>query len=234
MTQEDRMSFIYEYLYGDRNRAFRFLKSRGPLKIYKYQSTLHDFTNPSINKLWISRASEFNDPYDCALLYKDKESTEFKHEMLVGCFSEINNSILMWSHYANNHKGFCVEYDFYSMPPLLPVIYDAYYWGIEGFGKAKSDGTLKVLRKAKEWEYEREWRFFIYNHTHSDNLDIEISEEEKGFLLDGPKPTGVYLGCRAKENSDLSAVIKQYCLKEQIPLYCTKLHPYKFEIVVND
>jgi hypothetical protein len=26
-------------------------------------------------------------------------------------FSECNDSILMWSHYAKDHKGFCVEYD---------------------------------------------------------------------------------------------------------------------------
>lgn len=35
----------------------------------------------------------------------------------VGCFSELDkydefpNQIAMWSHYADNHKGFCIEYD---------------------------------------------------------------------------------------------------------------------------
>jgi hypothetical protein len=29
----------------------------------------------------------------------------------VFCLSEINNSILMWSHYANDHKGFCIEFN---------------------------------------------------------------------------------------------------------------------------
>lgn len=30
----------------------------------------------------------------------------------VACFSENNNSSLMWGHYADGHKGFCLEYDF--------------------------------------------------------------------------------------------------------------------------
>lgn len=39
---------------------------------------------------------------------------ELDHEknIHVACFSETKKSILMWAHYANNHKGFCVEYDF--------------------------------------------------------------------------------------------------------------------------
>lgn len=30
----------------------------------------------------------------------------------IACFSEQNDSTLMWGHYADSHKGFCLEYDF--------------------------------------------------------------------------------------------------------------------------
>lgn len=33
----------------------------------------------------------------------------------ISCFSEKNNSSLMWGHYANGHHGFCLEYDFKSI-----------------------------------------------------------------------------------------------------------------------
>jgi len=33
----------------------------------------------------------------------------------IACFSEKNNSTLMWGHYADSHKGFCLEYDFQSI-----------------------------------------------------------------------------------------------------------------------
>ena len=34
---------------------------------------------------------------------------------LTTCLSETPSSILMWSHYAMNHTGFCVEYDFNNL-----------------------------------------------------------------------------------------------------------------------
>lgn len=35
-------------------------------------------------------------------------------ETHIACFSECCNSSLMWGHYADSHKGFCVEYDFHA------------------------------------------------------------------------------------------------------------------------
>jgi len=103
----------------------------------------------------------------------NKDYLNFK----IACFSTEYNSMLMWSHYANSHKGFCVEYDLlpndkyqdlYSK--LFPVIYcdyisdmtqdmldnyingitDNFMWGIYNKG---------LLRKSTAWKYENEWRF---------------------------------------------------------------------------
>lgn len=49
----------------------------------------------------------------------------------VSCFAQSPYSMLMWSHYANNHQGFCIEYETpdYSKENeniylnLFPVIY---------------------------------------------------------------------------------------------------------------
>lgn len=49
----------------------------------------------------------------------------------MACFSESVKSVLMWSHYANSHQGFALEYDFrptlekpIKNVGLYPVIYD--------------------------------------------------------------------------------------------------------------
>jgi len=42
-----------------------------------------------------------------------KES--IKESALVGCFSESVESTLMWSHYADNHKGFVLNYNFQEL-----------------------------------------------------------------------------------------------------------------------
>lgn len=41
----------------------------------------------------------------------------------IACFSEKKSSMLMWSHYADNHRGFVLEYDLRKMAfPARPVI----------------------------------------------------------------------------------------------------------------
>ena len=40
---------------------------------------------------------------------------EIKREFRVLCFSELNDSMLMWSHYSHNHAGFCIEYKFQNI-----------------------------------------------------------------------------------------------------------------------
>ncbi len=41
---------------------------------------------------------------------------EFKS---IACLTETEDSLLMWSHYANNHCGMCVEYDLLSINEQL-------------------------------------------------------------------------------------------------------------------
>lgn len=97
----------------------------------------------------------------------------------IACFSEDVKSILMWSHYADSHKGFALEYDFrptQSRPlergALYPVVYsDERYdasvyitWQflhVLGFHTKNPDISAfsKVaIHKSRVWEYEREWR----------------------------------------------------------------------------
>ena len=37
--------------------------------------------------------------------------TRMRFGIGVSCLSELDDSLLMWAHYANNHRGMCVEYD---------------------------------------------------------------------------------------------------------------------------
>lgn len=97
----------------------------------------------------------------------------------IACFSEDVRSILMWSHYADSHKGFALEYDFRTSlnksntrAALYPVIYseDRYdaslflawaFFTMMGFKAVNPDivsSTKAALYKSTFWEYEKEWR----------------------------------------------------------------------------
>lgn len=60
---------------------------------------------------------------------------KIQNTMKVCSFCESPRKLLMWSHYANCHKGFCVEYDLSLWQPndvrkriLYPVVYQNYFY----------------------------------------------------------------------------------------------------------
>ena len=72
------------------------------------------------------------DAIDRAIQATNKVKKENWMHIGVACFSEANDNILMWSHYANNHEGFCLEFDTRYLPfklkkteRLLKVIYSS-------------------------------------------------------------------------------------------------------------
>lgn len=85
-------------------------------------------------------------------------------------FARTWNSPLMWSHYADEHKGICLQYDTGGMPhpELRPVDYNAsriinasdlYKWKIDHDGSARDRVCQTYFyAKAPHWKYEREWR----------------------------------------------------------------------------
>lgn len=77
---------------------------------------------------------------------------------------------LMWSHYADEHRGICIEYDTRDQehPRLASVDYkgpravktsDLYRWKVRDDADAK-ERVFKTYfyTKSGEWRYEREWR----------------------------------------------------------------------------
>lgn len=104
------------------------------------------------------------------------------------CFSEIVDDVLMWAHYADGHRGFCLEFDT-KFPPfdkIQQVQYSNSYPEIN-LAKAIVNGanynSLPLLTtKSEHWSYEKEWR-----------LLHEVGNQE--FGIDVETLTGIYFGC---------------------------------------
>lgn len=156
-----------------------------------------------------------------------------QRHMKVCSFSTINDSVVMWSHYANNHKGFCIEYNLETLPPedktwkyLCPVIYtdnlfDASKHLLE-FVYNKSTinllGILAALHKSTEWKYEKEWRLVL----------PEINPDS-GRSYKMPSPTAVYLGARI--SNDAKCKIIETASKKGIKVYKMRLSESKFKMI---
>jgi len=92
----------------------------------------------------------------------------YRHKLGLYCLTERQDSILMWSHYAANHTGYCLEFEATDYTPVFGtaqrVSYaDAYpeidYYNTTDENKFK----LSFLTKFTHWSYEQEWRIIDHD-----------------------------------------------------------------------
>lgn len=130
--------FINQILSDDPNgfkKAYNLTKKQ-LTKLKKSQDVIKDLIRIIAKK---NNLEHKNDPKTLREISNDYEKqyremkldvNELKGYLGVVCFSEQYDSILMWSHYAKEHTGFCVQYDFKSLGYdshltrlLFPIIY---------------------------------------------------------------------------------------------------------------
>ena len=79
-------------------------------------------------------------------------------------FSERYDNILMWSYYANSHKGVCLAYDLKRLDSTNDehrVLFDSLkkvWYSTERY--EDNEGNYSPFLKAQEWSHEQEWRLF--------------------------------------------------------------------------
>ena len=123
----------------------------------------------------------------------------------------------MWSHYANKHQGFCLEFasevsdaefgvDLWLKEPIqvretvapFPVEYSTKY-PVANLVNGQIAKDI-FLRKAKQWKYEKEWRMMVPNGPGPSQFPPQCL-------------TGVIFGCRiSEEHKDL---IRDWCKDRQ-------------------
>lgn len=140
---------------------------------------------------------------------------------------EVNDSIIMWSQYADQHTGICTEFDFTSshlkeFPAPFKLCYKDEFPRVNVYTTPpKEKFTSAMLRKAKDWEYEQERRL----------LDFEQGPGNHRFpngLL-----TGVILGARI--SPDHRRLVQEWVCAHSAPLTTYEARPipeqYALEIV---
>jgi hypothetical protein len=210
----------------------KLIKGRNIECLYKFRSgNLNDIINLTNNQLPSCTISTFNDPFEFLYL-PDVDTDMFKkysedllneiynfidetnQNFTVCSFSQYKNNILMWSHYADYHKGFCIEYNFYDVFPrfgsVFPVTYDN-----DVIERSNNDIRF-MLRKSEDWSYEYEWRI------------INVNENNRTLysLINMPKPKSIYLGCKIENG--LKGYLTKYCKDNNIKLYQSKIKRDKY------
>lgn len=143
---------------------------------------------------------ELNDPMEGRYLYNkhDGKIDEDMVQMLKGAKEKIRvcslsrdpNNELMWSHYAEGHKGVAIGVEVSSNKyEVRPIIYNGLHQiGRDNFHPGSAVDVLS--HKLDVWEYEEEERVFTKGKQHVDVKVRQIicgsrmSTQDKGFITD--------------------------------------------------
>lgn len=142
---------------------------------------------------------------------------QFLHSRVL-CLTEVNNNVVMWSHYADEHRGVvfrlkCLDAIDHRLLAARQVKYTSAFVPFPGAREYAMHLTGEepidfvsltwqiAFAKHSDWSYEREWRLHIplLNQAAGDGYSIYNEPPE---LFDS-----IYLGCRMEE-PQASAIIE--------------------------
>jgi hypothetical protein len=209
--------------------------------ILKFKNINHVFEMIKTSTVSLNNPYCFNDPIDsyfCTLFGGSKNGLPAKlHEyvdiandlrVFCGTKSENINNVLMWSHYANFHKGVAIKYIVPEDKENLVNEVDYLHIRHEEFIKAIGNGNPKnipdynaeqkremilrsVFEKTNEWCYEKEIRYAKFLSRNDSNI-------EQGW-----KVVELYLGYKYLDSTqeELKEIIRiiDLCIEKKIKIY---------------
>lgn len=189
------------------------------MKLYRYRfANIGAFSEILSGCAWHSRLDLLNDPFEGMYVNRSGREDLDRHveSSRVCCFSEEKSSLLLWAHYADNHRGICLEYEvpeyefrsrfmevkYREELPLLNQI-DVNFDGHLLVNVNKASGSV-FLTKSLDWAYEKEWRVFVVS-----------DKKSEGELVDVPgRLSAVYFGLRSSGSTRAIATkLSPHCVE---------------------
>ena len=227
--------FVLRLLKRGRNNA-RY--SPTGMELFSFR-TLNNYVIGQLERglIQVTNPNKFNDPFDCLVLSGIRKHRELLKtdkrlsiksyvkelsRIRVCCFAGWDKhkknppylNTLMWSHYANNHKGICIKYSVTSNFPLLAngVSSDHSRNRLDKVIYKKSPVAKKnilsfgecFLIKDKVWDYENEIRLIHYDTKENGNY-ITLPLAALGLKIEA-----VYFGmnCPPKKREQVEKILE--------------------------
>jgi hypothetical protein len=141
------------------------------------------------------------------------------------CLTPFPDSTLMWSHYAANHRGTCLEFDKNNalIGRARPVRYSKTY--PEWTPQTAIDDPLKlVFTKSMDWSYEREFRII------ASSLDGPLKLHGNFVLLPAGALTAIIVGCESPDYGDILSIVKDHAPSISVKRAARVPNQYKLTI----
>ncbi|HIF5563980.1 TPA: DUF2971 domain-containing protein [Vibrio parahaemolyticus] len=169
--------------------------------LYKYYPFNLNTLDSLINGyFYLPSKSQLNDPIEMPEI--DEIGTEhlIDSNYRICSFSKNNNSMLMWSHYTENHSGIMVAYKFGGELPRGVGIDEVKYTDSSKRNREKNKYIFNqfLLTKNNEWSYEEEVRLLSYkkDKVYYENYERPLIDRNKI----NAQIISITLGCKFPES----------------------------------
>ena len=212
--------------------------------VYRFLHARYALQALQTRRLKIGRLRELNDPMDCSprlinypARHVDVLNQKFEQETITAaaetvgllCFSESAHDPVVWSHYADAHRGIALGFDFEPSARLLPVKYQAERATLDYAALTDSKGGINMValeqgftRKAPSWSYEKEHRLFV-------NLDhCEMDAEH--YFLSMPKMAFVQVVLGARCNLIANDILRLIRTETQVQVLRARMNEHSYRV----
>lgn len=166
-----------------------------------------------------------------------KQINEIQHSTKICSFSDVKpygnilENSLMWAHYGDNYKGFCIEYDTKkTQQNFYPVFYAETIFNISEFLSKALVGDKDIpkilsyysaMKKLSSWQYEKEWRIILVEDNKKKHENIQSLE-----------PSAIYLGPSVSSLNKF--ILKNIADNLLIPIYATYIPQSEYKLEYNE
>lgn len=201
------------------------------ITLYKYVPLEYLEETIRNQRLYLNDGRNLNDPFELLVTDKVNKTNRFIDGLHILCLTNNYRNKLIWSHYAESHRGACLTikvprkivrsvvyttkriYEDSDIDEILKI-------GMKGRPKKSRDDDYSSLSlnekiayvKDKKWAYEKEFRI-VFGSKDENEL---IHEDGKWFLK--VKITNIYLGINFDYKKEGNENILKLCEKENIKI----------------
>ena len=145
------------------------------------------------------------------LLTDRARATELLNEISASLAPDINDryrvyclcpdvgNLLMWAHYADHHRGICLEFDLRNdvLCGALRCEYQREFPLVKLYENSDESNLLILLAKGKSWEYEKEYRLISQERTVAVQGANTLMTDGSFLQLPESALRSVIVGCQA-------------------------------------
>lgn len=175
----------------------------------------------------VERTKQFIENPELMTLLSKQQDEKIVSKMGLCCFSERDDSLLMWSHYGDSHKGVCLSFDFREDLNFFTVPYCVEYpekYPKINFINEKQNSKLYRLQfatKSKEWQYEQEIRIIKDERKPPYRHDVKFKKEALSSIKFGYKSLEI-------DQIKIKSILKQVGGYEHVKFCKAKLKRFEF------